>query len=90
MTCDNQGKILYWDLNNPRNNRLFGTHEEAVFAIFISSSDKLVASTSDDRRVKLWNLQDNTSKNIGFHQEWSWPVCISKSETFVVSGGGDS
>lgn len=68
-------------------------HTGLVAGIDISSNGKLLASCSEDRTVRLWNVKDFASKDHKYTRcnvEFDYPCCISispDSRAFIVALG---
>lgn len=62
-------EILIWQVNSNEENsldipvlhRLLG-HKGVIFSIFYDKQLRLITSTSDDRTVRLWKINDNSDK----------------------------
>lgn len=68
-------------------------HVATVTGIDLSSNGKFVASCSEDRTVRLWNVKDFASKEHKYTRcnvEFDYPTCISfspDSRAFIVALG---
>lgn len=48
--------VRLWDMHNPTENRIIGTHESYAIQVCFSKSDQFVISGSTDGTIKLWDL----------------------------------
>ena len=65
-------------------------HISAVTAISLLQNDRLLASVSDDRTARLWNLNMNLPVGPPLqHQDWVWHAAFSADGKFLVTGCGD-
>lgn len=68
-------------------------HTGAVAGVDVSSNGKLVATCSEDRSVRLWNVKDFAQKDHKYTRinvEYDYPSCISvspDSRAFIVGLG---
>ena len=65
-------------------------HSGLVRSIAFSSDGVYLVSGSEDKTVKLWDMQTGgIVKEFEGHKEWVLSVCISSDSTMVVSGSAD-
>jgi WD40 repeat protein len=64
-------------------------HFENIHAISLNSSGTLLASVSDDNRVRLWRLSDRRTIAIFKHSGGVNCVAFSKDDKHLLSGGAD-
>ncbi|MFB2835692.1 protein kinase domain-containing protein [Floridanema evergladense] len=83
------GGYWYWQKsNNPRT--LVG-HSDEVNTIAVSSDGKTIASGSDDKSVKLWQLNEGKEiPTLNGHSDWIYSVAISPDGESLVSGSKDN
>ena len=55
---DNEGLLALWDSSTDELKRAFIGHGNLVSAISSSSNGKLIATSSTDRTIRLWSLED--------------------------------
>lgn len=61
-SSDYEGSICVWDSNTGQRTRIFREHEKRCWSVDFNKADAgLMASGSDDARVKLWTLNQDRS-----------------------------
>ena len=55
---DNEGLLALWDSSGDELKRAFIGHGSLVSAISASSNGKLIATSSTDRTIRIWSLED--------------------------------
>ncbi|MEH2369829.1 nSTAND1 domain-containing NTPase [Nostoc sp.] len=66
-------------------NRLEG-HQALIWGVTFSHNGKLIASTSYDHTIKLWNLDGSVYKTLEGHQDKVLSVSFSPDDQTIVSG----
>jgi G protein beta subunit-like protein len=57
----------------------------------VSPDTKLLATTSADRTVKLWNCVDfSLEKTLVGHQRWTWDCVFSADSAYIVTASSDN
>ena len=65
-------------------------HRKYVNIIRVSPNDKLIASASQDKTIKIWNSSDLQSVlTLSGHKKGVWDIAFSPYEKVLVSGSGD-
>ena len=73
-----------------REQNVFKGHEGAVTCVAVSPDGKLIASSSKDDTVRLWDTQGNLiGKPIEEHKGAVYAVSFSPDGKFIASGGED-
>jgi WD40 repeat protein len=91
--------IKLWDinLNTPQNIehnlqpfQILRGHRDRILSIAFSPNEKLLASGSADRTIKLWNSYTGKDiKTLHGHKSWIWGIAFSPNGQFLVSGSYD-
>ncbi|UJR07728.1 hypothetical protein I4U23_012013 [Adineta vaga] len=80
-SSDYDGFVTIWDMATAQKVRTFQEHEKRAWSVdFCSSDPKLLASCSDDCRVKIWSM----------HNEYSVTTIDAKSNVCCVKFKPDS
>jgi len=83
-----------WNLqyNSPnftsKNINLVG-HTDSVLSVSFSPNNQIIASSSKDKTVKLWNRQGKLLKTLVGHNEWVSSVSFSPNGKILASAGDD-
>jgi len=90
-SCDYQGNVLIWDAFRHEKLHTFIEHEKRCWSVDFNSVDpKLVASGSDDAKVKIWST--NSQRSITTIEARANVCCVQfnpKSSMHVAFGGAD-
>ncbi|CAH8565058.1 unnamed protein product [Heterobilharzia americana] len=89
VQCDN--------LENPKtilseSNTVHGAHGGVINSIDVSVDNRLVATASRDKTVKIWEFKKQCLQCQGVlkgHRRGVWSVCFSKYEKVVLTASGD-
>ncbi|KAF8575951.1 WD40 repeat-like protein, partial [Ramaria rubella] len=83
--------VWFWDLNKGSTKvfRLEG-HTDAIMWVGASPDGKLIATSSWDSTVKIWDISDGSLiKTLKGIKGQSWTGCWSPDSRFIAVGGGD-
>ena len=73
--------------SNDNMQRYDGGHSEGIRSVAFSPDNKIVASGSDDKTVKLWSIETGQCLDtLGGHKNWVRSVAFSPDGKFIVSG----
>jgi len=69
-------------------------HEKEINAVAVSPNDKLIASASQDRTIKLWSAPDLSPggqpvATLRGHKRGVWSIAFSPSDQVLASASGD-
>lgn len=70
-------------------NILDGHEKNSVLSISISPDNKLIASASQDKTIKLWTPKGKVSKTLKGHQDSVWFVTFSPDSEIIASASKD-
>ncbi|CAI4038941.1 hypothetical protein SMKI_06G2930 [Saccharomyces mikatae IFO 1815] len=84
------GGVIIWDLfSETKIHNLLG-HEGSIFYVNLSNNGKYVASCSDDRSIRLWDLQTGEQLSIGWsHTARIWNLMFFDNDTKLISVSED-
>ncbi|XWK88040.1 MAG: protein kinase [Phormidium sp.] len=81
----------YWYWQKSTNPRTLGGHSGEVNTVFVSRDGKTIASGSDDKSVKLWQLNEGKEiRTLNGHSDWVYAVAISPDGKILISGSKDN
>jgi len=65
-------------------------HQKCINVVRVSPNDKLIASGSNDRVIKLWDANSLTQKGeLKGHKKGVWDLQFSPVDQLLVSASGD-
>ena len=66
-------------------------HDAYVLKCLLSPDNRLLATTSSDKTVKLWNLDGFTlERTLTGHQRWVWDCVFSVDAAYLVTASSDA
>lgn len=68
----------------------FKAHSEYILSCKFSPNSSLLATTSSDETIKLWNTSTWTEeKKLVGHQQWVWDCAFSGDSSYILTGASD-
>ena len=65
-------------------------HQKYINAVRISPNDKLIATSSQDKTIKIWEAATLTLKTtLSGHRKGVWDIQFAPIEQLIVSACGD-
>lgn len=65
-------------------------HQKYINAVRISPNDKLIASSSQDKTIKIWTASNlMLSMTLSGHKKGVWDIAFSPVDKLLVSASGD-
>ena len=65
-------------------------HQKYINAVRISPNDKLIATSSQDKTIKIWDAKSLQLKTtLSGHRKGVWDIQFAPSEQLIVSACGD-
>ena len=89
---NNSGNAYFWNPNEPEVcfEKLEAHKGQYVLKCRISPDKNMMATTSADHTVKLWDLKSRTlSKTLISHQRWVWDCTFSADSSYLVTCSSD-
>ena len=66
-------------------------HEKDINAVAVAPNDKIIASASQDKTIKLWSVPDlNLIATLRGHKRGIWSVAFSPADQILASASGDN
>jgi G protein beta subunit-like protein len=102
VAANNAGNCFVWSLSGPapstadQSNEFiftntFQAHDGYVLKCVLSPDVRLLATTSSDKLVKIWNVSDfSLEKTLQAHQRWVWDCVFSVDSAYLVTASSDS
>ncbi len=94
VTGNDKNSVQIWDLGETLgdNIKLLKTltgHQAAVYAVGISPDQSVIASGSDNKTIKLWNMQGELLNSFPAHSERIWQLAFSPDGQILASASED-
>jgi U3 small nucleolar RNA-associated protein 13 len=66
-------------------------HQKYINAVKISPNDKMIATSSQDKTIKLWDAKSLTLlKTLAGHRRGIWDIQFSPTDQLIASASGDN
>eukprot|EP00936_MAST-01D_sp_MAST-1D-sp1_P000791 g791.t1 len=99
VAANNKGTCFVWRPKSSKEYvpiRKFQAHDTYVLRCRLSPDVSCLATAAADKTVKLWNVQDFTSKQplkpakqLVDHTRWVWDCVFSADSSYLVTGSSD-
>lgn len=92
VTAGVQGKIRLWRQGRGGRyqlRRTIAAHDRKINFLDFAPNGQIFASASDDKTIKLWNLQGERLRTFSGHQKWVYALSFSPDSQSLVSASGD-
>jgi hypothetical protein len=87
------GRILLWDLINPKYiPKFLNAHETGINALKFSPGNETLASAGADGIINLWAISSLSTepRQLVGHNTYVWDIEFSPDGNFILSGGSDN
>ncbi|MFP4555851.1 MAG: hypothetical protein ACLFNU_03175 [Bacteroidales bacterium] len=86
---NNQGAVYLWNYQTGSLLSVLRGHKAKITGVAFSSQGNLMATSSYDGTVRLWNLDDLNILPVVFddHESWVTAIDFSRDGSYVISGG---
>jgi WD40 repeat protein len=82
--------MKFWDVLTGQCVRTVSSVARAFRAVAFHPNGKLLASSSEDRQIRLWDLETHEClSTIAAHEMAVWQIAFSPCGKFLASGGFD-
>jgi WD40 repeat protein len=81
--------VRLWDLTSERKQTILGGHSEAVSAVAFSPTEGVLASSSADQTVRLWNIETGQSRGLAGHTAAVTCIAFRPDGAILASGSKD-
>ena len=94
--ANNSGKVFIWSLPESDTSKCepkqrIAAHKTYILKTLFSPNGKLLATTSADSTVSLWDVSDSFAKKktLEGHQRWVWDCAFSMDSSHLVTASSD-
>jgi U3 small nucleolar RNA-associated protein 13 len=88
--ADRTDKLLTGPALRPRTGAAIVAHDKDINSISVAPNDRLAATGSQDKTIKLWSLPELTLvATLRGHKRGVWNVCFSPTDQVLASASGD-
>jgi WD40 repeat protein len=85
---DTSGDLNIWEVSTGRQLVTCKGHTNRIWAVAINPRNSIIATSSSDCSVKLWNQEGQCIHTLTGHTHRVWDVAFSPDGTLLASGGG--
>jgi len=93
MAGNNRGVVYVWKLGKGTTEPVskIEAHNTYLLKCLLSPDVKLLATTSADKSIKIWNLDRGfqLERTLTGHQGWVWDCSFSADSAYIVSASSD-
>lgn len=93
--CEKGGELIIWDAENGKPKAVLKGHSQAVLTVLFSPDNKMIASGSADKTIKLWDVQGGALirtltgptdmiKSVSFSPDGKLVACASDDKSVRV------
>lgn len=87
-----KGDVILWDLESETLIRTISGHQSAITDVDFSPDNKLLLTSSRDRTVRIWDIENSKKLPLVFddHSDWVMTACFDPTGKKVISGSRDN
>jgi WD40 repeat protein len=88
---DNAKVVYAWDMTSGElayKLRASGA-DKSIYGLAVSPDGKLLASSGEDRLVRIWNLETKEVMEIPGHVDWVWGLAFTPDSKLLISASSD-
>jgi len=93
VAANNKGHVFVWKLGKANLDPIqkWDAHGTYVLKALLSPDVKLLATTSADKTVKIWNVEKGfaAEKTLQGHTAWVWDCSFSADSAYIVTASSD-
>lgn len=87
ISGDRDGRIDCWDLNTGKLQNSLLAHTEAIKSIGISSDGYFIASTGEEKNIKVWRFHNQELVYTFGEKDWINAIAFCPTNQVIASGG---
>jgi WD40 repeat protein len=78
-----------WNVDNAALQSTYAEHTAPIIQLAFSPNGKMLASASRDNTIRLWDIDNGTSRELSGHTNWVYDITFNPDGTLLASSSRD-